>query len=83
MRCHRRVLLISSCLLTVALTACHGYVKKADFDSTVAELRANDQKQQQEIDGPSVAARLGVGGGRKPVRQRRDDHAARSFMIAS
>ena len=51
MRCHRRVLLISSCLLTVALTACHGYVKKADFDSTVAELRANDQKQQQEIDG--------------------------------
>ncbi|NII55035.1 OmpA family protein [Luteibacter sp. SG786] len=51
MRCHRRVLVISSCLLAVALTACHGYVKKADFDSTVAELRANDQKQQQEIDG--------------------------------
>ncbi|NID14631.1 OmpA family protein [Luteibacter yeojuensis] len=51
MRCHRRVFVISSCLLMGALAGCHGYVKKADFDSTVAELRANDQKQQQEIDG--------------------------------
>ncbi|WP_368310287.1 OmpA family protein [Luteibacter sp. CQ10] len=34
-----------------ALTGCQGYVKKADFDSAIAELRATDQKQQQEIDG--------------------------------
>jgi outer membrane protein OmpA-like peptidoglycan-associated protein len=34
----------------IALGGCTGYVKKADFDSAVSELRANDQKQQQEID---------------------------------
>ncbi|MDQ0008289.1 peptidoglycan-associated lipoprotein [Luteibacter jiangsuensis] len=50
MRCHRRTLVISSCLSIAALAGCSGYVKKADFDSTVVELRANDQKQQQEID---------------------------------
>lgn len=37
-------------LFVVALCGCTGYVKKSDFDATVAELRANDQKQQQEID---------------------------------
>ncbi|SEN19529.1 peptidoglycan-associated lipoprotein [Luteibacter sp. UNCMF331Sha3.1] len=50
MRCHRHPFVISSCLLMGALAGCHGYVKKADFDSTIAELRATDQKQQQEID---------------------------------
>ncbi|HXO99247.1 MAG TPA: OmpA family protein [Luteibacter sp.] len=34
----------------IGLAGCTGYVKKADFDATVAELRANDQKQQKEID---------------------------------
>ncbi|WP_430387309.1 OmpA family protein [Dyella sp. 20L07] len=34
----------------VALCGCTGYVKKSDFDATIAELRSNDQKQQQEID---------------------------------
>lgn len=37
-------------LFVVALCGCTGYVKKTDFDATVAELRSNDQKQQQEID---------------------------------
>ncbi|MEX1827264.1 OmpA family protein [Luteibacter sp. CQ10] len=51
MRCHRRLIVVSSCVLMAALTGCQGYVKKADFDSAIAELRATDQKQQQEIDG--------------------------------
>lgn len=51
MRYRRRIVLISSCLSMAALAGCHGYVKKADYDSAIAELRANDQKQQQEIDG--------------------------------
>jgi len=51
MRCRRRISVMSSCLLLAGLAGCQGYVKKADFDSTVAELRATDQKQQQEIDG--------------------------------
>jgi peptidoglycan-associated lipoprotein len=37
-------------VLIVALCGCTDYVKKTDFDNTVAELRSNDQKQQQEID---------------------------------
>jgi peptidoglycan-associated lipoprotein len=36
--------------VVIGLAACTGYVKKADFDATVAELRASDQKQQKEID---------------------------------
>lgn len=50
MRHHRRLSVASSGLLLVALAGCHGYVKKADFDTTIAELRATDQKQQQAID---------------------------------
>lgn len=34
----------------VALGGCTNYVKKADFDSAIAELRANDQQQQQQLD---------------------------------
>lgn len=37
-------------LLAIALGGCSQYVKKTDFDAAVSELRANDQKQQQEID---------------------------------
>jgi peptidoglycan-associated lipoprotein len=37
-------------LVAVALGGCTHYVKQADFDSAVAELRANDQKQQQQLD---------------------------------
>ncbi|MHA6204766.1 OmpA family protein [Dyella soli] len=37
-------------VFVVALGGCTGYVKQTDFDSAIAELRGNDQKQQQEID---------------------------------
>jgi peptidoglycan-associated lipoprotein len=37
-------------LVAVALGGCTHYVKQADFDSAIAELRANDQKQQQQLD---------------------------------
>nr|WP_240733962.1 OmpA family protein [Dyella soli] len=37
-------------MIAIALAGCNGYVKKADFDTAVSELRANDQKQQQQID---------------------------------
>lgn len=37
-------------LFVVALCGCSNYVKKTDFDAAIAELRSNDQKQQQEID---------------------------------
>lgn len=51
MRPYQRFVYISLSTLAIALAGCTGYVKKADFDSAVSELRANDQKQQQEIDG--------------------------------
>lgn len=34
----------------IALGGCSSYVKKTDYDAAIAELRANDQKQQQQID---------------------------------
>lgn len=34
----------------VTLGGCTHYVKQADFDSAIADLRANDQKQQQQLD---------------------------------
>jgi len=36
--------------LSIAMSGCQGYVKRAEFDSTIAELRAADQKQQSQID---------------------------------
>jgi len=50
---YRRFAYVSLGVAFIALSSCTGYVKKADFDSTVSELRANDQKQQQEIDNLS------------------------------
>ncbi len=50
---YRRFAYVSLGVAFIALSGCTGYVKKADFDSTVSELRANDQKQQQEIDNLS------------------------------
>ena len=50
---YRRFACASFGVAFIALGGCTGYVKKADFDSTVSELRANDQKQQQEIDNLS------------------------------
>jgi len=37
-------------LFVAALCGCSSYVKKSDYDATIAELRSNDQKQQQQID---------------------------------
>jgi outer membrane protein OmpA-like peptidoglycan-associated protein len=34
----------------VTLGGCTHYVKQADFDSAIADLRASDQKQQQQLD---------------------------------
>ncbi|MEW5833851.1 MAG: OmpA family protein [Pseudomonadota bacterium] len=45
-----RLALIPLCLAGIALGGCSQYVKKTDFDAAISELRANDQKQQQEID---------------------------------
>ena len=45
-----RLALVPLCLMGIALGGCSNYVKKADFDAAISELRANDQKQQQEID---------------------------------
>jgi peptidoglycan-associated lipoprotein len=50
---YRRFAYVSLGVAFIALGGCTGYVKKADFDSTVSELRANDQKQQQEINNLS------------------------------
>lgn len=50
MRAYQRFAYVSLAALAVGLGGCQGYVKKADFDSAIGELRANQQKQQQEID---------------------------------
>ncbi len=45
-----RLALLSLSLMGFALGGCSQYVKKADYDAAISELRANDQKQQQQID---------------------------------
>ncbi|HET6432919.1 OmpA family protein [Dyella sp.] len=45
-----RLALIPASLLAMVLGGCSSYVKKTDYDAAIAELRANDQKQQQDID---------------------------------
>lgn len=44
-----------TCLLAlaVATAGCTSYVKQEDYNATVTELRATDQKLQAEIDGLS------------------------------
>ena len=42
--------LLAAALGTFALGGCANYVTKQDFDSTVAQLRASDQKQQAQLD---------------------------------
>lgn len=51
MHVHRHIPAVTLCLSLAALAGCHNYVKKTDYDSAIAELRASDQKQQQQIDG--------------------------------
>ncbi|TAN02039.1 MAG: OmpA family protein, partial [Rhodanobacteraceae bacterium] len=53
MRFYPRLVVVSLGVLAVALGGCQGYVKKTDFDATVNELRASDQRQQQQIDSLS------------------------------
>lgn len=50
MHAYRRFAVVSLGALVVAMGGCQTYVKKADFDTTVNELRASDQRQQQQID---------------------------------
>jgi peptidoglycan-associated lipoprotein len=51
MRSYQRFAYVSLAALSIGLGGCQGYVKKADFDAAISDLRANQQKQQQEIDG--------------------------------
>lgn len=48
-RTSRNVLLAVS-LLTVALSGCSNYIKRDEFDSTIADLRATDQRLQSQLD---------------------------------
>lgn len=51
MRIYQRFAYLSLTALAIGLSGCQGYVKKADFDAAINDLRSNQQKQQQEIDG--------------------------------
>ena len=42
--------LVPLALAATVLGGCGKYVTRADFDSAIAELRANDQRQQQQLD---------------------------------
>jgi len=46
----QRIAYVSLGVLVIGLSGCEGYVKKADFDAAITDLRSNQQKQQQEID---------------------------------
>jgi len=47
---YRRMTLALVGVVAMATGGCQGYVKKADFEAAMDELRANDEWQQQEID---------------------------------
>lgn len=51
MRSYQRFAYASLAVLSIGLAGCQGYVKKADFDAAITDLRNNQQRQQQEIDG--------------------------------
>ncbi len=48
-----RTVLFATGLMVVALTGCSQYIKRDEFDSTIAELRATDQRLQQQLDSLS------------------------------
>lgn len=63
---------MAAAVVGIALSGCADFVKRAEFDSTVAELRATDQNLQSQIDALSqkynalaveVAGRVRVGTG--------------------
>lgn len=41
---------MAATVIAILLSGCADFVKRAEFDSTVAELRATDQKLQSQID---------------------------------
>lgn len=47
--CRRAVIALAG-VTALATSGCQDYVKKADFEAAIDELRANDEWQQQEID---------------------------------
>ena len=50
MRSYQRFACAGLSVLAIGLGGCQNYVKKADFDAAINDLRSNQQKQQQEID---------------------------------
>ncbi|GLQ99389.1 OmpA family protein [Dyella mobilis] len=50
MRSYQCLAYVSLAALSIGLSGCQGYVKKADFDAAITDLRTNQQRQQQEID---------------------------------
>lgn|GEM_PF-2428602 len=47
---YRRMAMALVGVVAIATGGCQGYVKKADVEAALDELRANDEWQQQEID---------------------------------
>lgn len=41
---------LTAALATIALSGCANYIKRDEFDSTIADLRATDQRLQSQID---------------------------------
>ncbi|MGY6519525.1 MAG: OmpA family protein [Lysobacteraceae bacterium] len=62
---------IAAGLVAVALVGCTGYIKRDEFDATVAELRATDRDLQRQITGLSEA-----------MERRLADHDARISRMA-
>ncbi|NII10480.1 OmpA family protein [Oleiagrimonas sp. C23AA] len=48
-----RIAALAAAALAVGLSGCSQYVKKSDYDAAIAQLRQNDQNQQQQIDALS------------------------------
>lgn len=45
-----RVTALATALATIALSSCTSYIKRDEFDSTIADLRAADERLQSQID---------------------------------
>lgn len=45
-----RVTALAAALATIALSGCTSYIKRDEFDSTIADLRAADERLQSQID---------------------------------
>jgi peptidoglycan-associated lipoprotein len=49
---HRKAALAAG-LLTIALSGCSSYIQRDEFDTTIADLRAADQRMQSQLDALS------------------------------